>query len=311
MKILLTGSSGFIGKNIYKHLKNVGHDVVCIDKHNCDLADRNNLSYLVDQLAGCDLVIHCAGHADVRNSHIELDEQFDDNVISTKTVLDAMTKTDVKDIIYLSSAVANCSYNTYLNTQTLLWDVDYTIEDDVNVPQSIYGTMKSMSEKMIEGYTREFNFRSIIMRLENIAGPHYCHGIVLDFINKLTEHPEYLDVLGNGNQTKAYLHTTDLTKIIDSLYRVLICSDYGRMSIYNVGNTDMIQVKEIAKIVCDKMKLNPNIIYGCTEKGFNGDIPCIAMSKHKLLSHCKKPCLSSRETIEKTTEWILSDRKRN
>jgi len=304
MKILLTGSNGFIGKNIYKHLKNLGRDVVCIDKYNCDLSDRKNLDYLITQLTDCELVIHCAGHADVRQSHIELKEQFDDNVVSTKTVLDAMVKANVKNLIYLSTAATNCSGIKFLNTQTMKWESEVVTETDINQPLSIYGTMKLAAEKLIEGYTHNFGLCSIILRLENIAGPHYSHGVVRDFVNKLKDNPDTLNVLGDGNQTKAYLHTTDLTRIIDCLYNALKSDDSNYAHIVNVGNTDSITVRRLANIVCEEMNLKPNIGYEDSETGFRGDTPCIVMSKQKMLSQCKGPRITSENAIRKTVRWL-------
>jgi len=50
-----------------------------------------------------------------------------------------------------------------------------------------------------------FGIQCVVARLANIIGARSTHGVVYDFITKLTSHPDYLDILGNGQQKKSYL----------------------------------------------------------------------------------------------------------
>jgi nucleoside-diphosphate-sugar epimerase len=54
-----------------------------------------------------------------------------------------------------------------------------------------------------------FDIPCIVARLANIIGPINVHGVVHDFISKLSGHPDYLDILGNGQQNKSYLYIDD------------------------------------------------------------------------------------------------------
>jgi UDP-glucose 4-epimerase len=148
--------------------------------------------------------------------------------------------------------------------------------------------------------------KALILRLENIVGQHYSHGVIIDFINKLEKNPERLDVLGDGQQRKAFLHIADLCTIVEQLMRFMKRLDYSQTEVFNIGNLDWIFVSEIAGIVCEEMNLNPKIIYGSSTIGFKGDIPVILMSKSKMLSHCKRPILSSRQAVRETVRWILN-----
>jgi len=120
MKILLSGSKGFIGRNIKRYYSRKGHEIVEIDKDvinlgNDEMMACHRLQFVNELMKGCDLVIHCAGLADVRHSHEQTQQQFEDNVVSTKTILDSMVTYGVKQIIYLSTAIVNCSGCKWFN----------------------------------------------------------------------------------------------------------------------------------------------------------------------------------------------------
>ena len=67
----------------------------------------------------------------------------------------------------------------------------------------------------------------------------------------ISSHKCELEILGNGNQIKSYLHINDLVDAI--IY--LITNSNRRENIYNLGSEDQINVKEIAKIIINEMKL--------------------------------------------------------
>jgi len=319
LKILVTGSKGFIGRNLCKYLSKE-HEVIRIDREESELARTRtdgvrtiSGSYynLMNAMKDCNLVIHCAGRADVQNSHIELHEQFDDNLVSTKSVLDCMVGVGVKDLIFLSTAVVNGTGHLYFDANTGGYEPCITNEETIGNPISIYATTKKMAEQLIQGYTKNFGLRSLILRLENIAGPYYSHGVILDFIQKLNKDPTILEVMGDGQQRKAFLDVKDLCSIIDTLLsKVLFKMIPGdNAEIFNVGNLNWIFVSEIAGIVCDEMNLAPNIYYGNETGGFRGDVPIILMSKSKMLSFCKEPKLSSREAVRRTVKWLLQNKE--
>jgi UDP-glucose 4-epimerase len=73
----------------------------------------------------------------------------------------------------------------------------------------LYGATKLAGEAIVSGYCQTFEIHCIVARLANIIGPTNSHGVVHDFISKLSSHPDYLDILGNGQQNKSYLYIDD------------------------------------------------------------------------------------------------------
>jgi UDP-glucose 4-epimerase len=76
-------------------------------------------------------------------------------------------------------------------------------------PLSLYGATKLAGEAIVSRYCHMFEIHCIVARLANIIGPTNSHGVVHDFISKLSSHPDYLDILGNGQQNKSYLYIDD------------------------------------------------------------------------------------------------------
>jgi UDP-glucose 4-epimerase len=77
------------------------------------------------------------------------------------------------------------------------------------IPISLYGATKLACESLIAGYCHMFNMSGVATRLANVVGPKSTHGVIYDFITKLTGNPKRLDILGDGKQNKSYLFIDD------------------------------------------------------------------------------------------------------
>ena len=89
-----------------------------------------------------------------------------------------------------------------------------TIEENDGplMPISNYGAMKLASEALCFSAYEGFLEKLRIFRLPNVVGTPATHGVILDFIKKLVKNPKKLNVLGNGEQQKSYLHVNDLVE---------------------------------------------------------------------------------------------------
>jgi UDP-glucose 4-epimerase len=149
-----------------------------------------------------------------------------------------------------------------------------------------------------------FGFDSWIFRFANVIGPKMTHGVIFDLVNKLSKNKKSLDVLGNGMQTKPYIHMED---IINAILFVQEKTKKGT-SIFNVGVTDAISVKEIVSIIVKKMNLqNTKINYEKTEFGWKGDVTNFRLDTSKLTKLGFKPKYSSIKAVEKTVDEILAE----
>jgi UDP-glucose 4-epimerase len=148
------------------------------------------------------------------------------------------------------------------------------------MPISFYGASKLAGESLLGAYAECFGITGYICRFGNVVGPRSTHGVILDFCRKLQSHPEYLDVLGDGDQSKPYLHVTDCAK---GILHVLEHSRLDNPAIYNISPGDVTTVRQIAElVVAASPHKGARIELGDTPQGWAGDVPRSRMKPDKL-----------------------------
>jgi UDP-glucose 4-epimerase len=118
-----------------------------------------------------------------------------------------------------------------------------------------------------------------LFRFANIIGSRSNHGIIFDFINKLRANPESLEILGDGKQSKSYLHVSECVEAI--LFAVENSRD--TVNIFNIGSEDTISATEIGEIVAEEMGLQDvEFTYTGGSRGWKGDVPRMRLDVEKL-----------------------------
>jgi UDP-glucose 4-epimerase len=147
------------------------------------------------------------------------------------------------------------------------------------LPVSTYGASKLAGEALISSYCHLFGLRGVAFRFANIVGPRQTHGVVHDFIRKLLADPTRLEVLGDGSQSKSYLHVDDA---LDAL--LMLADDPPEVfDVFNAATEDYVTVREIAELVITVMGLEKvAVAFGDTPGGWKGDVPVVRFSSEKL-----------------------------
>jgi len=321
-RVLVTGGAGFIGSHIVDRLMVTGCFVRVVDNlssgnltnikqwdgNSCfefvrgDLKNRAVARRSVD---GVDVVFHLAADPEVRVGEVDPSVHFRENLLVTFNVLEAMRESkSAKVIVFFSSSTV---YGE---------PVDFPTSEDYGplLPISVYGASKLGCESLISAYCHIFNLRGIIFRLANIVGSRLSHGVIADFILKLRENPKKLEILGDGNQTKSYLHVKDLIDAVFLVLRSLL--ERGKaVEVYNVGSFDQVNVKRIAEIVTEEMGLKSvefNLTGGVDGgRGWKGDVKTMLLASEKLSSLGWKPSLNSEEAIKLSCHELLNSINKN
>jgi len=300
-KVVVTGGAGFIGSYLVDRLLSPGNDVTVIDnlssgrmgfiEHhlkdptfkfiNLDLLD---LEKLKKAIQGADIIYHLAANPDVRlgaeNTRIHLEQ----NIIATYNLLEAMRINKQQNIVFTSTSTV------YGEAALIPTPENY----GPLIPISLYGASKLACEALITSYCHTFDMRSWIFRFANIVGERSTHGIIVDFINKLKNHPGSLEILGDGKQRKSYLHVSDC---VDAILFAVENSD-EMANIFNIGSNDTINSTEIGEIVVSEMRLkNVKFTYTGGNRGWKGDVPRMALSIEKLKSLGWKPAHNSKSSV--------------
>src|SRR5437867_8768616 len=256
-RFLITGGLGFVGRHLVRALVGRGASVVVLDResrsadalgalagdprvvvHQTDVRTAD----LSGPLDGCDGIFHLAASADVRAAQDRPGEVFENNVLATARLLDAMAAAKV-------DALGFASTSTVYGEAALV----PTPEDFAPLaPVSIYGASKLASEGLIHGFAARHQMTATIWRFANVVGGGATHGVTYDFVRKLAANPNELEIFGREPGTrKSYVHIDD---VIDAML-LTFGKSQGGIATFNVGTEDAITVKELADEVCRAMGL--------------------------------------------------------
>ena len=148
-------------------------------------------------------------------------------ILNTYNVLEAMRENDLNKIVYTSGSGVYGNLGTYAPNE----------KHGPLHPVSLYGATKLSAEALISSYCDLFDIEGVIFRFANVVGPYQTHGVSYDFVNRLHKNGEYLNVLGNGMQSKSYVHVSDVVGAM-----LLGLSQNKRLEVYNVSSGDYISV---------------------------------------------------------------------
>ena len=214
--IFITGAAGFIGSTLADRLLAAGKTVIGWDNFSTGqrrfldgaLQDRHfklvegdnlDLPALTQAMAGCDTVFHLAANADVRFGLDHPSKDLQQNTVATFNVLEAMRANGIRRIAFSSTG------SVYGEAETIPTPENAPFP----VQTSLYAASKVGGEGMISSYCEGFKFEGYVFRFVSILGERYTHGHVFDFYRQLLDHPDHLQVLGDGTQRKSYLYVQD------------------------------------------------------------------------------------------------------
>lgn len=303
MEALVTGGAGFIGSHLVEELLEKGNNVTVIDNLSRGREERipdeaelikgdlKDEEFVLNNVNDFDVVFHLAANPDVAKGAKDRQVHIDENVRTTHNLLEVMDKNQIKDLVFTS-------------TSTVYGEVEGSVSEDHGPlkPISLYGASKLSCEALISAYS-EFGIKSWIFRLANIIGERSDHGVIPDFIKKLNESSNRLEVLGNGEQEKSYLYVEDCVDAMLHLYK----NSNGKVNIFNIGSEDTIKVKDIAKIIRDGVNPEAEITYTGGEKGWKGDVPKFHLDISKKKEYGWEPNYDSRESVKLTIRGILQE----
>lgn len=315
MNVLVTGGAGFIGRNLISSLINEDNHIIVIDNLSSnpyeklkDFIDSKNFTFyeldcinceeIKNEIAKCKIIYHLAANPDVRKSQKNPDLDFNNNILATYNLLKSISENSkLEKFVFASSSVVY-GEPTEIPTPETYGPLQ---------PISMYGAAKLSNEAMIFAFSHKFNFKSIIFRFANIIGPDSSHGVIFDFINKLNNDQTKLEVLGDGTQSKSYLHISDCIKGI----KTAVDSSSNKSDIFNLGSDDQTTVNEIAKLVIEEMAFqNVNIIFSDSLKngrGWSGDVKIMQLDCNKIQSLKWKPSYNSTDAVRKTIRQYLEE----
>ena len=252
MKILVTGGAGFIGSHVTRQLINNGHDVVVYDNLSRGLkklidtratfvqGSISEKQKLINSLENVNVVIHMAAFIIVPESVEKPGLYWENNVVGTRILLEAMKEAKVKKMIFSSSATV------YGDPKKLPLTEGSAVQEAKNP----YGATKIEMEKLIKEEHETNNLNAILLRYFNPYGPNEFHNpethAIPNFIkNALGKKP--IPLYWKGDQVRDFIYVEDLAEAH------IAVMDLDGFQVFNVGTGEGTKVIEVVENIFDLM----------------------------------------------------------
>lgn len=276
MKILITGSAGFIGSALSIKLLDKGYEVVGIDNHNnyydvslkearlkrhldhpnykhirIDIENREAMEKIFRSEI-FDVVINLAAQAGVRYSIKNPTAYIDSNLVGFANILEGCRSNNVKHFIYASSS------SIYgLNSK-----IPFSSNDGTNHPVSLYAATKKANELMAHSYSHLYKLPTTGLRFFTVYGPYSRPDMALQKFAKAIMNDEYIDIHNHGNHLRDFTYIDD---VIEGTWKVLQkpalsnsewnskipdpATSVAPYRIYNIGSNKPVNLMDYIKVL--------------------------------------------------------------
>jgi UDP-glucose 4-epimerase len=306
-RVLVSGGAGFIGSHLVDLLVEKGANVTVIDNlkdgkienleksknkiyfKKMDIRDYKGLREVIKERES-EIIFHFAANANVPYSVEDPKYDFETNALGTFNLLKSCMDNNVEKIIYASSSA-------------VYGEPEYTPIDEKHPlnPISPYGASKLAGEKLGFTYYHTYGIPFVSMRIFNTYGPRQRRYVMYDFLKKLRENPNKLEVLGTGEQMRDYCFVMDMANAF------ILAGENGNAvgEAFNVAGGNPISIKELAELIVKIMGLEGKTKIYYTGRSWKGDITNLIADISKIREVLGfKPKTGLEEGIFKLKDWF-------
>lgn len=328
MKILITGSSGFIGFHLSNLLLSKDFQVVGIDNmndyydvqlkksrlsilekkenfsfHQIDLVDRDKINELFEK-EKFDYVINLAAQAGVRYSITNPYAYIDSNIMGFINILEACRNYPVKHLIYASSS------SVYGGNSV----TPFSTEHPVDHPVSLYAATKKSNELMAHTYSHLYNIPTTGLRFFTVYGPWGRPDMAyFSFAKDILEGKE-IKVFNHGQMERDFTYIDD---IIMGIYKLIekapvknsdwneseysASESFAPYKIFNIGNNNPVKLMDFIKVLEEKIGKEANKVYMEMQDGDVLKTYADISDLEKTINF--KPSTSIEDGLDKFAKW--------
>ncbi len=312
MKIIVTGTAGYIGSNLAEYLLNHGYEVIGIDNFNdfyspkikefnisefkdnpkftlyrVDISERELLRQVFEENPDAESIVHLAAWAGVTQSVKTPHVYVKDNVLGTNNLSDFCVEYGVTNFIFASTS------SVYGNNPT-----PFTEDMNTSFPNAPYPATKKSSEVLLYTIAKNQDLNVTVFRFFNPLGPRIRPDMALPKLIKAAIYDKTFELwIDPDNSARDYTYIGDMMKAIESAI-----NNPHKYEIMNLGNSEPVTLTELIKTVeeatGEKIKTKTNYLPGQMKETF-ADIS----RAQELLGYTPKTTL--REMVLKYYEWFL------
>lgn len=331
MKVLVTGTAGFIGNHLSLRLLERGDEVIGVDNHNdyydvnlklarldrikdhpnythikADIADKETMEKVFKQHQP-QRVVNLAAQAGVRYSIENPHAYIDSNIVGFTNILEGCRHNGVEHLVYASSS------SVYGANESM----PFSVHDNVDHPLSLYAASKKANELMAHTYSHLYNLPTTGLRFFTVYGPWGRPDMALFLFTKAILEGEPIKVFNYGNHRRDFTYVDDIVEgVIRTLDNIAISNpewtgekpdpgtSKGPWRVYNIGNQSPVELLKYIEVLEQKLGKT-------AEKELlplqPGDVPDTYADVQALVDDVGyKPETSIEEGIENFVQWYQS-----
>ena len=259
-RVLVTGGSGFIGRQVVSGLTADGAEVRVVDLKPHpdpavdvligDIADRAVVDQALD--GGFDSIVHLAAVTSVLRSVEHPVKTFETNVVGTANVLEAGRAAGVTSLAFAST-----------NAVTGPMEAPKITETATLKPLTPYGSTKAAGEMLMSAYTSSYGLRCACLRLTNVYGPGMqAKDSIVARLMRAIRLGTTFEIYGDGNQVRDYVHSGD---VVDAV--ALALTDEAWAGPVVLGSGTSLSVHQVIAAVRDVSGAELDVRHGPAKPG--------------------------------------------
>jgi len=303
-KILVTGGSGFLGKQVVAELlkaeATMDHITIPRSK-DCDLTIWENCQKAVENQ---DIVIHLAAHVGgIGLNQAKPAELFYDNLMMGTQLIHASYQAGVEKFTCVGTICAYPKFTPVPFKEEDLWN---GYPEETNAP---YGIAKKALLVQLESYRQQYNFNGIYLLPVNLYGPednfnpessHVIPALIKKVHEALQKGEKVIPVWGDGSPTREFLYSNDAARGI-----VMATQLYNSPEPINLGTNFEISIKDLIELICDLMGFEGELEWQ-TDKPNGQPRRCLDTSKAKETFGFTAN-MELRQGLKNTIDWYVSN----
>lgn len=294
MRVLVTGTGGFIGPHVVSYLEESGHYVRTVDikpgnhPHHVQ-ADLNDMEAAVSILDGIDCVCHLAGVGDV---YLALEQPWTaarENVTVTATLLQACLQAQIRKFVYAS-------------TWEVYGEPEYEPVDEAHPcrPTHPYGITKLAGEQLALAYDQLKDLPVLCLRLGTAYGPGMRASSVFSAFISRARCGQPLIIHGDGAQSRQFTHVKDMSRAF-----ALSATSARHGQALNVVSAEKVSIRQLAETIATRFGVALQF-----EPPRAGEIPPATVSAER----CRRllnwePQVSFNQGLDELIDWTLRQDK--
>jgi UDP-glucose 4-epimerase len=246
MRVLVTGSTGFLGGSFGRFAARSGHEISGVGRsieppgdwpgqYSRVASELTGISEVIDEFSP-HLIFHGAGPASVGASFEDPFTDFQASVLCSERCFAAVHRSSCRPLIFIPSSAA-----VYGNADSLPINESAPLQ-----PISPYGIHKSICETLARGWADAFGLRVVVCRLFSVFGPAQRRLLTWELFQQLSHGSEPVTIEGTGAESRDFLYVDDAANAFLQLAESLAHAPPGYFEIVNLASGEETTVAALA-----------------------------------------------------------------